>query len=321
MQSNRSIISFILILCIISIGLSLFQIIKKSPGNNQQVNTQGLFNDIKESAILIKIEGEIHSGKSTYSSTGADTILAKLRDINSKENIKGVLIEINSPGGTVAASQEIYEELMKLREKKKIVVSMKDLAASGGYYIAAGANHIFAESGTITGSIGVIAMNPNISGLLERYNVKMNVYKQGKYKDILSMFRDPTEEELSLIQNLLSDTYNKFVSDVSKGRNLSLKEVDKIAQGRIFSGTAAVKNKLVDGIGGRAEALKKLSDLCEFNGILPLQEEEETPFDRFFEILNTKVNKIKIFGEPENLVFEKIYKNPVLLILPNAVRF
>ncbi|MBE8310269.1 S49 family peptidase, partial [Leptospira borgpetersenii] len=119
---------------------------------------------------------------STFESTGSESILQKLRDIEQNPNIKGILIEINSPGGTVGASQEVYNELMRLRKTRKIVVSMKDMAASGGYYIASAADKIFALSGTITGSIGVIAMAPNIKGLLDRYGVKMRTYKEGKYK-------------------------------------------------------------------------------------------------------------------------------------------
>ncbi|TQE50862.1 signal peptide peptidase SppA, partial [Leptospira borgpetersenii] len=143
----------------------------------------------------------------------SESILQKLRDIEQNPNIKGILIEINSPGGTVGASQEVYNELMRLRKTRKIVVSMKDMAASGGYYIASSADKIFALSGTITGSIGVIAMAPNIKGLLDRYGVKMRTYKEGKYKDSLSLFRDSTPEEDEMIQKMLSDTYNEFVQD------------------------------------------------------------------------------------------------------------
>jgi protease-4 len=318
MLSNKPILSSIFILFLISVCVSFYQIASTSSSKS----SKGLFGkEGTDSAYLLKIEGEIHSGKSTYSSTGADTVLAKIKEISSMDHVKGVVVEINSPGGTVAASQEIFEELMVLREKKKIVVTMKDLAASGGYYIAAAAHHIYAEAGTITGSIGVITMSPNISGLMEKYNVKMNVYKQGKYKDILSMFRNPTEEELEIINDLLSDTYKRFVSDVARGRNKNKRDIEKAAQGRIFSGEAAVKVGLVDEIGGRAQAIKKLSELCEYEGNLPLIEEEGTPFDRFFEILGSKMNKVHFWGKEESILAEQLYRNPVLLILPSAVRY
>ncbi|MCE9501852.1 MAG: signal peptide peptidase SppA, partial [Leptospira sp.] len=227
--------------------------------------------------IRIRVEGEIHSGRSTYQSTGADTVLAKLRDIGDKPEIKGILLEINSPGGTVAASQEIYQELMHLRKTKKIVVTMKDVAASGGYYIASAADYIFAEHGTLTGSIGVIAISPNIKGLLEKYGVKVRTYKEGKYKDILSMFRDSSAEEDALIQKTLGDTYRRFIEDIAKGRNKTVASIEELAQGKIYSGEDAFRNKLVDDLGGRRESVKKLSELCQYEGEIPIFEEEESP--------------------------------------------
>ncbi|HMV78272.1 MAG TPA: signal peptide peptidase SppA, partial [Leptospiraceae bacterium] len=271
MERNKLALLFILIFTVLSTIIGLFNITIQSSAGKSSTKLSHSKKILKEgdaSALLLKIEGEIHSGKSTYSSTGADTVLARLREIEDRQDIKGILIEVNSPGGTVAASQEIYEELMLLRKTKKIVVSMKDLAASGGYYIAAAADYIFAESGTITGSIGVITMTPDISGLLDKYNVKMNVYKQGKYKDILSMYKAPSEEEEEIIQNMLKDTYTRFISDVSRGRNIPKADVEKSAEGKIFSGEAALKNHLVDAIGGRREARAKLSELAGSDGLL-----------------------------------------------------
>ena len=288
---------------------------KAKVAKNGSVN---IFKNSIESAILLKVEGEIHSGKSTYQSTGADTVLYKLREIEDNNDIKGVLIEINSPGGTVGASQEIFEQLMYLKEKKnkKIVVSMKDLAASGGYYIASAADYIYTEAGTITGSIGVITVSPNISGLLKKYSVEMRVYKAGKYKDILSMFKDSTEEEVAIIEGLLSDTYNRFVADVARGRKKKVSTIEKLAEGRIYSGEAAVKNKLADEIGGRREALSKLSELCGVTS-LNLLEDEESPFDRFFNIMGTKLSSLSGFSSQNGLSLKQL-KSPILLIMPSS---
>ena len=288
---------------------------KAKTAKNGSVN---IFKNSIESAILLKVEGEIHSGKSTYQSTGADTVLSKLREIEDNTDIKGVLIEINSPGGTVGASQEIFEQLMYLKEKKnkKIVVSMKDLAASGGYYIASAADYIYTEAGTITGSIGVITVSPNISGLLKKYSVEMRVYKAGKYKDILSMFKESTEEEVAIIEGLLSDTYNRFIADVARGRKKKVSTIEKLAEGRIYSGEAAVKNKLADEIGGRREALSKLSELCGVTG-LNLLEDEESPFDRFFNIMGTKLASLSGFSSQNGLSLKQL-KSPILLIMPSS---
>ena len=134
MNTNRTILLFILIFTFTSTILGMMHIAIQSKSKITKTGNMNVFKNTLESAVLVKVEGEIHSGKSTYQSTGADTVLDKLREIEDNNDIKGVLIEINSPGGTVGASQEIFEQLMYLREKKnkKVVVSMKDLAASGG---------------------------------------------------------------------------------------------------------------------------------------------------------------------------------------------
>ncbi|MCG9873333.1 MAG: signal peptide peptidase SppA [Leptospiraceae bacterium] len=277
------------------------------------------FQAAQVSAVLVRIEGEIHSGRSTYSSVGSETILTKLREIEKMPNVKGILIEINSPGGTVAASQEIYNELMHLRKTKKIVVSMKDLAASGGYYIASAADSIFAESGTITGSIGVIAMSPNIKGLMDRYGVEMRTFKAGKYKDSLSPFRDSTDEEIVLINKMLKDTYTRFIEDIAKGRNRTVASIEELAEGKIYSGDDAFRNKLVDDIGGRREALVKLSELCQYEGEIPLLEEKEDPFDRILSSISGKAMGVGLLDSSSSNFWQNNYSR-VLVILPSAVK-
>ncbi|MDX1959191.1 MAG: signal peptide peptidase SppA [Leptospiraceae bacterium] len=319
MERNKVVLFLILILTILATVIGLVNITVNSAPFRQSRTLQGknkIVKDAEGGAYLLKIEGEIHSGKSTYSSTGLDTILAKLEDIESRADIKGILLEINSPGGTVGASQEIYSEIMRLKKKKKVVVSMKDLAASGGYYIAAASDHIFALPGTITGSIGVITISPNISGLLKKYDIKMNVFKKGKYKDTLSMFKNPTEAEEEIIEDMLEDTYSRFIEDVKIGRNMTDKEVEKAAEGRVFSGEEAVRKKLVDSIGGRREALQKLSELCGHSGTMELIEDEDSPFDRFFELLSAKTFVQAILGKTN---ITSIH-SPIMLILPSSIK-
>ena len=316
MERNKVTLLMILGLLLVSIFLGLYSI-SGNPGRHSKIQGQKFLKDGLSGAILIKIEGEIHSGRSTYSSTGADTVLARLREIENKPEIKGILLEINSPGGTVGASQEIYEELIHLRKDKKIVVSMKDLAASGGYYIASAADYIYAQHGTITGSIGVITMSPNISGLLEKANIKMKVYKAGKYKDILSMFREHTKEEVEIIDSLLDDTYRRFILDIAKGRNISKEKIELAAEGKIFSGEKAIKYHLVDAIGGRREAMLKLSELAGYDGVLPLFEDDESPIDRLIQMFGAKFSMLTT----NNPMHMDIYKSPILLLMPSALRF
>ena len=182
-------------------------------------------------------------------------------------------------------------------------------------YAAYGGKINHYDNGTITGSIGVITVSPNISGLLKKHSIEMRVYKAGKYKDILSMFKDSTEEEDSIIEGLLSDTYNRFIADVARGRKKKVSLIEKLAEGKIYSGEAAVKNKLVDEIGGRREAMSKLSELCGVSN-LQLLEEDESPFDRFFNIMGTKLSLAVGFGNTFSI---KQLKSPILLLMPGAL--
>ncbi|TGK12079.1 signal peptide peptidase SppA [Leptospira fletcheri] len=318
MDRNRLALAVTFVITVLAVFVGLINLLSSlSPSKLSRIEGSSGFGTERIGAALIKIEGEIHSGQSGYDSAGAQTILEQLRSIESDPNIVGILLEVNSPGGSVGASQEIYRELMYLRKEKnkKIVVSMKDIAASGGYYISAAADKIFALGGTLTGSIGVIAIAPNIKGLLDRYGVKVKTYKEGKYKDSLSLFRDSTAEEDAIIQKMLADTYEEFIEDVSKGRNQTVKFVSSLAEGRVYSGQDAFRNKLVDDIGGRREALSELSKLCNYDGILPLYEEEPNPWDRFFHLLQAKAG---VFSG-EKILLQELKRSPVLVLYPQAM--
>jgi protease IV len=319
MEKNKLILFLAFFLALVGSIIGIINIGLYSSDNKYSPATGGsFFQSPQITAVLVRIEGEIHSGRSTYSSTGAESILSQLREIEKMPNVKGILVEINSPGGTVAASQEIFQELMHLRKTKKIVISMKDMATSGGYYIAAAGDTIFAESGTITGSIGVIAMSPNIKGLMDRYGVEMRIFKAGKYKDSLSPFRDSSEEEIILMNKLLKDTYSKFIEDVAKGRNKTVASIEELAEGRIYSGDDAFRNKLVDDIGGRREALVKLSELCQYEGEIPLLEQKESPIERFLSSMGGRTLGAKWQDPIQN--FWENNSSPVLLMHPSAVR-
>lgn len=316
MERNQLLLFLSFLLSAAATILGIVQITTSSGSGRFSGGTGGgLFQSSEIGAVVLNIGGEIHSGESTYDSTGADTILRELRDIGEDPNIKGILVEINSPGGTVAASQEIFNELMELRKTKKIVVSMKDVAASGGYYIAAASDYIFAHNGTITGSIGVISFSPNFKGLMDRYGVSVRTYKAGKYKDMYSPFRDSTAEEDEIINKQLTDTYRRFVEDVAKGRNKTVKSVEELAEGKIYSGEDAFRNKLVDDIGGRREAHKKLSELCLYEGSIPLIEKEITPFDRFLQSIGVIFEGKALQAHKLSLLFQ----SQVLVILPSSL--
>ncbi len=213
----------------------------------------------------------------------AETILRRLDELSKDSRIKAVIVRINSPGGTVAATQEIFQKLMAMRRKNiKIIASLGDIAASGGYYIAAACEYIIANPGTVTGSIGVIAVSPNLQGLFEKLGIKMNVIKSGAYKDILASYRNLTEEERALIQAMIDSSYNQFLRDVSLGRNIPIDEIRPLADGRVMSGTQAVEAKLVSETGGFEAALEKARKLAGLSDDCPVFDEETNPFERFF---------------------------------------
>lgn len=191
-------------------------------------------------------------------------VLKALKQIE-EDKYPALLLRIDSPGGTVGDSQEIYDALQQLRAKGvKVVASFGNISASGGVYIGVGADHIVANSGTITGSIGVILRGNNLEKLLDRVGVSFKTIKSGPYKDILAFDRPATPEELQILQDLIDSTYSQFVATVAEGRNLDPETVRTFADGRIFSGQQAKELGLVDRIGTEEDArvwLAKLADL------------------------------------------------------------
>jgi len=211
----------------------------------------------EDKIAVLEIEGII---------TKSRAIIDTLNKYKQNDMIKAVIIRIDSPGGGVGPSQEIYEEVMKLREKKQIVASMGSVAASGGYYIACAANKIIANPGTITGSIGVIIEFANIEELFSKIGMKSVVIKSGKYKDILSPTRQMQDEEKNLIQGVIDNILSQFIDAIAKGRNLPRENIAEIADGRIFSGEQAKELGLVDELGNLQDAIDHAAKLAGIEG-------------------------------------------------------
>jgi len=212
---------------------------------------------IGDRVALIRVEGPIFDSKDTI-----DELKEHLKD----PSIKAIIMRIDSPGGAVAPSQEIYEEVRKAATKKKIVVSMGSVAASGGYYIASPATRIVANPGTLTGSIGVIMEIPNFAGLMNKLGIKSEVVKSGRHKDIASVFRGIKKEDREILQNVLDNVHDQFILAVAEGRKMLLEDVRKIADGRIFTGEQALKVGLIDEIGNLEDAVKVAGKLSGIKG-------------------------------------------------------
>ncbi|MCH8158012.1 MAG: signal peptide peptidase SppA [Nitrospinae bacterium] len=191
---------------------------------------------------------------------GSQDIVRQIKGFREDKRIRGIIIRIDSPGGAVGPSQEIYDEVLKTRKSnKKIYASMGSLAASGGYYIASAADRIFANPGTLTGSIGVIMAFSNIEGLMEKIGLRPEVIKAGKYKDTGSPVRTMSEEERSLLQEVIDDVHQQFIEAVAEGRNLPIEEVRRVADGRILTGRQAHRLNLVDQLGGLQASIDHLA--------------------------------------------------------------
>jgi protease-4 len=196
----------------------------------------------------------------------SNDVVEQLNQFGKDDTIKAVVVRINSPGGGVAPSQEIYEAIVQLKKKKKVVASMGSVAASGGYMIACATDKIVANPGTITGSISAIMNFANAEEFLKKIGLKTSVVKSGKYKDIGSPAREMTAEERSLIQELVDDIYDQFLEMVAQSRRISKEDLRKIADGRVFSGRQAKKIGLVDDIGDMSYAVDLAGKLSGIQG-------------------------------------------------------
>ncbi|MBF2051413.1 signal peptide peptidase SppA [Leptolyngbya sp. NK1-12] len=188
-------------------------------------------------------------------------LLEALKTVEERK-FPALLLRIDSPGGTVGDSQEIYSALKRLRDKVKIVASFGNISASGGVYIGMGAEHIVANPGTITGSIGVILRGNNLERLLDKIGVSFKVIKSGPYKDILAFDRDLTQPEQTILQELIDTSYQQFVQTVAEARNLTVDTVKSFADGRIFTGQQALELGIVDRLGSEEDARRWAAELA-----------------------------------------------------------
>lgn len=207
---------------------------------------------------VVEIEGIIVDGTAA---------IRELREHADNPSIKAVVLRVNSPGGVVAPTQEIFAAIQRARKAgKPVVATLGAVAASGGYYVATAADRIYANPGTLTGSIGVVMQMANIEGLLKKVGVEYVVVKAGSYKDVGNFARAMSPEERKMLQALLDDVYSQFVDAVAEGRGLERSEVLAFAEGRIYSGQQALALKMVDEMGGFEDAVEAAGKLANISG-------------------------------------------------------
>jgi len=210
---------------------------------------------------VIHLEGTImDSGSEFLPGYNHQKFLDKLDYVKDDAGVKGVILHVNSPGGGVVESDEIQNKVKELQKAgKKVYASMGNTAASGGYYVSAPADKIFAQPGTLTGSIGVIIQSIDVTKLADEIGIDTNTFTSGKHKDILSSTRKMTESEKDIIQSMVDDMYEDFVDVVADGRDMSKKEVKKLADGRVYTGKQALENDLVDELGSLEDSIDALA--------------------------------------------------------------
>jgi len=215
---------------------------------------QGLsFVSTGDKIAIIEIDGVIES---------SDYFVRQLKKYSNDNSVLAIVLRINSPGGAVAPTQEIYRQVLKVREEGTyIIVSISSIAASGGYYIASAADTILANPGSLTGSIGVIFSYFTFEVLMDKIGVNLEVVKSGDLKDVGNMSREMTQKEREMLQSAIDDTYNQFVMAVSEGRNLDIDRVEELADGSIFTGNQALEFGLVDKLGGLEDAIDLASEM------------------------------------------------------------
>ncbi len=241
----------------------------------------------KDGVAIVRVEGPILDSYQT---------VEELKTFAENPLVKAIVVRIDSPGGGVAPSQEIYNAVKRIRKEKNktVIASMGTVAASGGYYIAVATDRILANPGTLTGSIGVIMQLANFQELLEKIGVKNIVVKSGKFKDIGSPFRPMQDEDRKLLQSVMNDVHRQFIEVVAEGRSLDLAEVELLADGRVFTGQQAKSILLVDDIGDLHDAIKLAGELGGIEGE-PRVLETSKPFSFRDLLQNTFLGNVRTF--------------------------
>lgn len=245
----------------------------------------------KDSVGWVSIRGPIMAGETGRPwERGAEQWARRIEQLSETKGVKAIVLDINSPGGSVGAVQEIHSRILRVKREKGIpfVALFGDVSASGGYYLGAACDKIVAHPGTLTGSIGVIFSVTNLEGLFAKIGFKQDPVKSGKHKDMGSPARPMTVEERRLLQAMIDDTYGQFVGAVAEGRKMTVDEVKPLADGRIYTGAQALDLKLVDQLGDSKDALMLAAKLGGIKDEKPKVRRDAERMSDLFELLETK---------------------------------
>lgn len=245
----------------------------------------------KNQIAVVYASGEIVSGESKNDKMGSETISAAIREARLDDDVKAIVLRVNSPGGSALASDVMWREVVLAKQVKPVIVSMGNVAASGGYYISCAANKIVADEKTITGSIGVFGVIPNAEGLMtNKLGITFDRVKTNKHSDIMTVFRPLTAEEKDIIQIGVEKIYDDFITKVAEGRGMTKEQVDEIGQGRVWTGLDAIKIGLVDEIGGLEKAIEIAKETAQLKSYDVVDyPKRKDPFEQLMEDLTQNV--------------------------------
>ncbi|AFZ49772.1 signal peptide peptidase SppA [Dactylococcopsis salina] len=249
-----------------------------------QVQKSNTDQEVSENKIaVLYAQGNIVTGEGALDNIGSDRAIKEIKKLREDDNVKAIVLRINSPGGSATASDIILRELQLTREQKPVIISMGNVAASGGYWIALGGSRIFAQPNTVTGSIGVFGVLPNIQELGNNNGITWDSVATGELAGLNTISRPKTEQELAVYQGTVNEIYDRFLTKVSEARNLPKQRVEEIAQGRVWSGKDAQEIGLVDEMGGLESAIAHAAKIAELGEDWQLQEYPKTnPFEERF---------------------------------------
>lgn len=282
---------------------------------------------------VVYAQGIIAPSNSITSSNNlsAGKINKILEELQNNRSVKSIVLRVNSPGGSALISEIILNKIKQVRKVKPVIISMGNMAASGGYYISANSDYIFADPFTITGSIGVVSMIPNISDLSDKVGINSEKIGKGKYNNVFNLYEKPSQADIQSLQKSVNSTYLEFKMRISEGRSLTLNEVEEIAQGMIWGSNDAKDKMLIDEIGMLADAVLKAAELANISNYqVDYYPRKKSMFE---ELLKEKFNidlsaKILENSIPQELKFDKmieLYKNiktdPVQAIMPYEIQF
>ncbi|MBI4395622.1 MAG: signal peptide peptidase SppA [Elusimicrobia bacterium] len=267
----------------------------------------------KEAIAVVELQGPITFSMGGIGGMDVNRTVRRLRALRERRDVKAVLLRINSPGGSVAAVQEIHQEILSLRESgKSVIASVEDVAASGGYYIAAASDKIVANPGSLTGSIGVIFQLGNMQGLMKKIGVRVESVVSGDKKDAGSPFRPLTREERRLFQDIVNEAYEQFFRAVAEGRKIPEERLRPLADGRIFIGTQAKEAGLVDELGNFETALRVAKETAGITAERPALIDVAPSWERFFDFFTEAVAPAKRlplnWPTPQKMRFEYVWE-------------